>query len=147
MQIGTVDIDKLRGVGDKFVGLAKETTGVLINNDRLQEAGEAQQNRATENLKALRKEADAEKEQKKADSIARNQDDDSGGGVLAQAKGKAKESAGDVIGNSRMRDEGVADQKRGAAERDATKSKAQAKTHNARAKSEEKAQESAERSS
>lgn len=146
MQIGTVDLDKLRGVGDKFVGLAKETTGVLINNDRLQEAGEAQQNRATENLKALRKEAYAEKQQQKAAGIARTQGDDSAGGVLAQAKGKAKESAGDVIGDSRMRDEGVADQKRGAAERDATRAKAEAKTHTARAKADEKAQESAERS-
>jgi uncharacterized protein YjbJ (UPF0337 family) len=145
MQIGTVDLDKLRGVSDKFIGLAKEATGVLIDNDSLQKAGEAQQDRASENLKALRKEADAEKEQKKADSIARTQDNDSGGGVLAQAKGKAKEVTGNTIGDSRLRDDGVADQKRGAAERNATKDKAAAKTHNARAKADEKAQESAER--
>ena len=147
MQIGTVDLDKLRGVSDKFVGLAKEATGVIINNDSLQEAGEAQQDRATENLKALRKEAVAEAKQRKADSIGASQDDDSGSGIFAEAKGKVKETAGGIVGNSSMQSDGEADQKRGAAERESTKAKAEAKAHSAKAKADEKAQHSAEQSS
>lgn len=61
MQIGTIDLNKLRGVADKAVGLGKETLGTLLGNDRLAEAGEAQQDRAREQLKALRKEAKAQK--------------------------------------------------------------------------------------
>ena len=57
MQIGTIDLNKLRGVGDKFIGIAKEALGVLIGNDRLQDEGEAQQERATAELKALRRQA------------------------------------------------------------------------------------------
>ena len=61
MQIGTIDLNKLRGVADKAVGLGKETLGTLLGNERLAEAGEAQQDRATEQLKALRKEAKAQR--------------------------------------------------------------------------------------
>ena len=68
MQIGTIDLNKLRGVADKAVGLGKETFGTLIGNDRLAEAGEAQQERATEQLKALRKELKAQKLEAEADA-------------------------------------------------------------------------------
>jgi hypothetical protein len=34
--------------------------GVLVNNDRLQQEGDAQQERASEQLKALRKQAEAQ---------------------------------------------------------------------------------------
>ena len=60
MQVRRVDVNKLRGVGDKALGLGKEVVGVLIGNDRLQSEGEAQQARAAEELKALRKEVEAE---------------------------------------------------------------------------------------
>jgi uncharacterized protein YjbJ (UPF0337 family) len=73
VQIGTVDINKLRGVGDKGVGLAKELVGTLIGNDALQEAGEAQQARATEELKALRAEAKAQAKEAKAASFEQKQ--------------------------------------------------------------------------
>ncbi|HEV3227040.1 MAG TPA: CsbD family protein [Acidimicrobiales bacterium] len=63
MQVGQVDLNKLRGVGDKALGLAKEFLGVLIGNDRLQQEGEAQQERATEELKALRKELEAQRKE------------------------------------------------------------------------------------
>jgi len=63
MQIGRVDLNKLRGVADKGVGLTKEVVGVLIGNDRLQEEGEAQQDRAAEELKAMRKELEAQRQQ------------------------------------------------------------------------------------
>ena len=55
MRIGTIDLNKLRGVADKAVGLGKEALGTLLSNDRLAEAGEAQQDRAREQLKALRR--------------------------------------------------------------------------------------------
>ena len=56
MQIGTVDLNKLQGINDKFFGLTKEYVGILVNNSRLQEEGEAQQEKASEKLKALREE-------------------------------------------------------------------------------------------
>ena len=61
MQIGTVDLNKLRFVSDKAVGLAKELVGIVTGNDSLQRAGEAQQERAGAELKALRAELEAEK--------------------------------------------------------------------------------------
>ncbi len=147
MQIGSVDLDKLRGVSDKFVGLAKEATGVIINNDSLQKAGEAQQNRATENLKSLRKEAEAEAKDRKSDTIARSQGKSSGSGVFAEAKGRVKEAAGGVAGDRDLQDDGQADKQRGAADRESTKAKTEAKVHSAKAKADEKTQESADRSS
>ena len=66
MRIGTIKVDHVRGFADKLVGLNVEWVGTVINNDRLQEAGEAQQARGTENLKALRQEAKAEAKEAKA---------------------------------------------------------------------------------
>ena len=73
MQIGTIDLNKLRGVGDKAIGLAKESVGVLIGNDRLQDEGEAQQERATAELKAMREELKAQKEEAKASAMEKRQ--------------------------------------------------------------------------
>ena len=69
MQIGTVDLNKLRGLSDKGIGLFKEAVGTLFGNDRLQREGEAQQERATEQLKALRKEIKAEQKEAKAEVL------------------------------------------------------------------------------
>jgi uncharacterized protein YjbJ (UPF0337 family) len=66
MQIGRIDITKLRGVADKAIGLAKEFFGVLTGNDRLQDEGEAQQEKATAELKALRAELQAQKHDTRA---------------------------------------------------------------------------------
>ena len=68
MQIGTIDVNKLRGVTDKGLGLAKEAVGVLVGNDRMQREGEAQQERAAAELKALRAEVKAEKADAKAEA-------------------------------------------------------------------------------
>lgn len=73
MQIGTIDLNKLRGLGDKFVGLNKELFGTLFGNDKLQQEGEAQQERAAEQLKALRKEAQAEAKEAKAEALEQRQ--------------------------------------------------------------------------
>jgi uncharacterized protein YjbJ (UPF0337 family) len=66
MQIGRVDLNKLRGLGDKAAGFAKEVVGTLIGSERLEREGEAQQDRAREQLKALRKELEAERHEAEA---------------------------------------------------------------------------------
>jgi uncharacterized protein YjbJ (UPF0337 family) len=69
MRIGNLELDHVRGLGDKFVGLGKELAGTVIGNDRLQEAGEAQQARGTESLKALKKQAKAQAKESKAETF------------------------------------------------------------------------------
>lgn len=73
MQIGTVDVNKLRGIGDKFAGLSKELLGTLTGSDAMARAGEAQQERATEQLRALRAEVKAEAHDAKAASLEQKQ--------------------------------------------------------------------------
>ena len=73
MQLGSIDLNKLRGVGDKAVGLGKELVGTLTGNDRMQKAGEAQQERATEELRALRAEVKAEQKDAKAEMLEQRQ--------------------------------------------------------------------------
>lgn len=73
MQVGSIDLNKLRGIGDKGVGITKEFVGVIINNDRLQEEGEAQQERATKELRALRKQAEAQANEAKAEAAERRE--------------------------------------------------------------------------
>ena len=73
MQIGTIDLNKLRGLSDKLFGLGKEFLGVILGNDRLQDEGEAQQERATAELKALREELKAQKKDAKADALEQRQ--------------------------------------------------------------------------
>lgn len=73
MRIGTVDLNKLRGLSDKAVGLAKELVGTLIGNDRLATAGEAQQERATEQIRALRAEVRAEAKDAEAAAFEQKQ--------------------------------------------------------------------------
>lgn len=81
MQLGSIDLNKLRGIGDKAAGLSKELVGTLIGNDRLQEAGEAQQDRAAEQLRALRAEVKAKQKDAKAEVLEHRQK------VAANAKG------------------------------------------------------------
>ena len=66
VRIGTIDINKLRGLTDKGLGLGKELVGTLVGSDRMQEAGEAQQARATEQLRSLRQEVRAERKEGEA---------------------------------------------------------------------------------
>jgi uncharacterized protein YjbJ (UPF0337 family) len=67
MQVGQVDLNQLRGVTDKALGLAKEFIGVLTGSEKWQKQGEAQQERAAEELKALRKELKAQSKEAMAD--------------------------------------------------------------------------------
>ena len=73
MRIGTVELDHLRGLGDKVVGLAKEVAGTVVGSDRLLEAGEAQQDRGSESLKALRKQTKAQAKEAKAETFEQKQ--------------------------------------------------------------------------
>jgi uncharacterized protein YjbJ (UPF0337 family) len=73
VQLGTVDVNKLKSIGDKAVGLSKELVGTITGNERLQEAGEAQQEKAAETLRALRAEAKAAAKEAKADVLEQRQ--------------------------------------------------------------------------
>jgi uncharacterized protein YjbJ (UPF0337 family) len=73
VRIGTIDVNKLRGVADKGLGLTKELVGTIVGNERLEKEGEAQQERATEQLRALRKEVEAQGHEAKADAMEQRQ--------------------------------------------------------------------------
>jgi uncharacterized protein YjbJ (UPF0337 family) len=68
-----VDVNKLKGIGDKAVGLGKELVGTVTGNERLQEAGEAQQEKATELLRSMRSEAKAQAKEAKAGLLEQRQ--------------------------------------------------------------------------
>lgn len=67
MQIGQIDLNKFRGLGDKALGLTKEFWGTVLDRDALVKEGEAQQAKGTEHLKALRAEFVAQKHEAKAE--------------------------------------------------------------------------------
>ena len=69
MRIGNVELDHLRGFEDKVAGLTKEVVGTVIGNDRLQEAGDAQQARGSQSIKALRKQTKAQAKEAKAETF------------------------------------------------------------------------------
>ncbi|MEO5680610.1 MAG: CsbD family protein [Acidimicrobiales bacterium] len=73
MNVGKIDMNQLRGISDKGVGLAKELAGTLFGNESLQRQGEAQQDRASEEMKAFRKQAEAQAEEAKADTFEQSQ--------------------------------------------------------------------------
>ncbi len=73
MQLGSVDINKLRSIGDKAMGLSKELIGSVTGRESLEEAGEAQQEMATERLRALRAEVKAEAKDAKAEVLEQRQ--------------------------------------------------------------------------
>jgi len=73
MQIANIDLNKLRGLGDKTLGLYKEIAGTVVGNDKLTQEGEAQQERATEQLRALRSEIKAEAKEAKAELFEQKQ--------------------------------------------------------------------------
>ena len=73
MKLGTIDTSHLRGLSDKVLGLTKEIVGTVLDNRRLRQEGEAQQARGSESLKALRKEAEAQKKEAKAGTFEQKQ--------------------------------------------------------------------------
>lgn len=150
MRIGTIDTNKLRGITDKGVGFTKELVGVIVNNDKLQQEGQAQQERAAAELDALREELRAQRKELEADTHevrqrAAQEAKGNGGslkrkdenGLAAKVKGKAKEAVGDLTDNAELEKEGEAQQAKGEASAEATKSRTKAKAHEAKAKEKE----------
>ena len=66
MQIPRIDPKNVMGLADKVVGLGKEIVGTVTGQDRLSKAGQVQQDKGTERIKAIRAQAEAEGHQAKA---------------------------------------------------------------------------------
>jgi len=73
LQIPRIDPKNASGLLDKVVGLGKEIAGTFANNDRLRKAGQVQQDKGTERLKAIKAEVEAKSHQTKANSAERAQ--------------------------------------------------------------------------
>jgi uncharacterized protein YjbJ (UPF0337 family) len=66
MRVPRINAKDATGLLDKAVGLGKEILGVVVDEDRLISAGEAQQEKGSEKLKALRDQAKADAHRAKA---------------------------------------------------------------------------------
>jgi uncharacterized protein YjbJ (UPF0337 family) len=69
MRIPRIDPKNATGLFDKVVGLGKEITGEVFDRKQLIEAGESQQAKGTEKLKAIRAEAKADSYEAKAKAM------------------------------------------------------------------------------
>jgi len=66
MRIPRIDPKDATGLYDKVIGLGKEVVGEVFDQERLIHAGEAQQAKGTEKLKAIREQAKADAHKAKA---------------------------------------------------------------------------------
>lgn len=73
MRIPRIDPKDATGLLDKVVGLGKEVAGEVVGNDRMIQAGEAQQDKGTEKLKAVRDQAKADAHSAKAKGYAQKE--------------------------------------------------------------------------
>lgn len=73
MQIPRIDPKNALGLLDKVVGLGKEIVGNITGRDRLAKAGQVQQDKGTERLKAVQAELNADKHETKAAAAERAQ--------------------------------------------------------------------------
>ena len=73
MQIPRIDPKNAAGLVDKIVGLGKEIVGTVASNERLTKAGQIQQEKGTERLKAIQSEIDADAHKAKAKSAEASQ--------------------------------------------------------------------------
>jgi uncharacterized protein YjbJ (UPF0337 family) len=73
MRIPRIDPKNALGLSDKVIGLGKEIVGNLVGNDRVAKAGQVQQEKGTERLKAVRAQAEATGHQTKAASAEQAQ--------------------------------------------------------------------------
>jgi len=67
MRIPRISPKNLTGFLDKVIGLGKELVGDVFDNSALVQAGEAQQDKGTEKLKALRAQVEADSHQAAAE--------------------------------------------------------------------------------
>lgn len=73
MQIPRIDRKNALGLLDKVVGLGKEIVGTVIDRDHLAKAGQVQQDKGSERIKAVRAELDARKHRMKASTAGQAQ--------------------------------------------------------------------------
>lgn len=73
MQIPRIDAKNAAGLLSKIAGLGKEIVGNVVGNDRLVKAGQVQQDKGTERLKAIRDQAQATKHEAKSAAAERAQ--------------------------------------------------------------------------
>ena len=144
-----IDAKNVAGLLDKIVGLGKEIAGTLAGNDRLARAGQVQQDKGSECLKAVRAEAEVRSYQARAVGAERAQagaqnTKDGLHGVGEEMKGAAKRMVADVSANEELRAEGEAQQAKGEAETEQTQARATAHAHEKEAKALEQQQESLE---
>ena len=68
MQIPRIDPKNVLGLADKVVGLGKEIVGTVANRGRLSKAGQVQQEKGTERIKAVQAELSAKSHKARAAS-------------------------------------------------------------------------------
>ena len=73
MQIPRIDPKNALGLIDKVVGLGKEIFGSVLGNDRVAKAGQVQQEKGTERMKAVRSQTEAKSHQAKATAAEQRQ--------------------------------------------------------------------------
>lgn len=73
MQLPRIDPKNALGLLDKVVGLGKEILGNVTRQSRLTKAGQVQQDKGTERLKAVQAEVSADKHETKAAAAERAQ--------------------------------------------------------------------------
>ena len=73
MQIPRIDPKNAAGLADKIIGLGKEIVGTLTSQDRLTKAGQVQQEKGTERLKAIQAQLQSETHDAKAQAAGRAQ--------------------------------------------------------------------------
>ncbi len=66
MQIPRIDPKNALGLVDKIVGLGKEIVGSVTGRDRLAQAGQTQQDKGTERIKAVKSQVRADAHETKA---------------------------------------------------------------------------------
>lgn len=71
--IPRVPVRNIDGLADKVLGLGKELAGELFDEQRLIDAGTAQQGKGTEKLQAIRERAKAESHRDKARQLEEEQ--------------------------------------------------------------------------
>jgi len=73
VQVPRIDPKNTVGLIDKVAGLGKEIVGTITNQDRLKKAGQVQQEKGTERLKAIQAEIQADSHKVKAAGAGRAQ--------------------------------------------------------------------------
>jgi uncharacterized protein YjbJ (UPF0337 family) len=73
VQIPRIDPKNALGLVDKVVGLGKEIFGTVTNRDQLRKAGQVQQDKGTERLKAIQAASRADAHQAKATTAGQAQ--------------------------------------------------------------------------